>query len=320
MTISNIDSHGSCFLALVITCLVAPAMSAPAKPTVVDSGFEIKSDAFARVVEGTKLRRLASRMRFTEGPVWYGREACLVFSDIPSNRLHAWDEKEGLRVWREPSHNANGNTLDRKGNLVTCEHGSRRVTRTSADGTVSVLAESYDGKRLNSPNDAAVQKDGTIWFTDPPYGLRGKPQDLPGQYVFRLDTDGELTVASKVFRKPNGICFSPDEDVLYVADSDRERHHVRHFKVGPDKALSGGEVLIDIRPGVPDGMRMDTDGRLYVTAGDGVWVVAPSGKLLGKILVPESPANCAFGGTDRRTLFITARKSLYAITLNATGM
>ena len=300
-------------LALLL-CLTGSA-SLSAEPA-----FETKSDTFAKIVEGARLRQLATGMRLTEGPVWYEREACLIFSDIPQNRLHAWDEKKGLRVWREPSHNANGNTIDSKGDLVTCEHGSRRVTRTAADGTVSVLAESYEGKRLNSPNDAAVQSDGTIWFTDPPYGLRGKAQDLPGQYVFRLDTDGKLTVASKVFSKPNGICFSPREDLLYVADSDRERHHVRCFKVGPDKALSGGDVLIDISPGVPDGMRMDTEGRLYVTAGDGIWVVAPSGKLLGKILVPESPANCTFGGADRRTLFITARKSLYAITLKARGM
>jgi len=306
-------------LCVVLVAIVAADPQAKQTPVVIDSGFEIKSDAFARVVEGATLRRLATGMRFTEGPVWYKREGCLIFSDIPSNRLHAWDNEKGLRVWREPSRNANGNTLDRRGNLVTCEHGSRRVTRTAADGAVSVLAGGYEGKRLNSPNDAAVQKDGTIWFTDPPYGLRGKPQDLPGQYVFRLDTNGTLTVASRVFAKPNGLCFSPKEDVLYVADSDRERHHVRHFKVGPDKTLTGGGILIDIRPGVPDGMRMDTEGRLYVTAGDGVWVVAPSGELLGKILVPESPANCAFGGADGKTLFITARKSLYAITLNATG-
>ena len=286
--------------------------------TALEAKFDSRGDAFAALVGTNRLRRLAGGLRFTEGPVWYARQACLVFSDIPADALYAWTATGGVRVWRQPSRNANGNAVDPDGNLVTCEHGSRRVTRTAADGAVTVLAERYGGKRLNSPNDVAVQKNGTLWFTDPPYGLKPGEQEQPAHYVFRLAPDGTLAMAAGDFDCPNGLCFAPAEDMLYVADSGKP-HHVRRFRVKPDGTLEGGAVFATIDPGVPDGMRTDAEGRLFTTAGDGVWVFAPDGALLGKILVPETPANCAFGGADGRTLFITARTGLYAIALNTSG-
>lgn len=267
----------------------------------------------------SSVERVATGMRFTEGPVWLPAEGCLLFSDIPANRLLRWTPGKGVEVWREPSHNANGNTLDLQGRLITCEHGSRQLTRTGPDGAVSVLASSFGGKRLNSPNDVAVKSDGTIWFTDPTYGVQKDRVEQDHNYVFRLDPGAAEPVAVAAdFGMPNGLCFSPDEKTLYIADSS-DRHHIRAFGVNPDNSLSGGEVFAVIEPGVPDGTRCDEQGRLYSTAGDGVHVFAPSGELLGKILTPESAANCAFGGPDFRTLYITAQTSLYSVRLATAG-
>lgn len=283
------------------------------------SDFEILNDAFRAILRpDSAVRKLAGDLRFTEGPVWIPTGGYLLFSDIPANRIYCWRPGEGLSIWREPTGNANGNTLDRQGRLVTCEHSTRRVTRTEPDGTITVLATHYRGKRLNSPNDVVVQSDGTIWFTDPPYGIKPEEIEQPRNYLFRLDPDGTLMAVADDFDRPNGLCFSPDETRLYVADSSA-RHHVRVCDVRPDKTLANCRVFAVIEPGAPDGMRVDTAGRLYSTAGDGVHVYAPDGTLLGKILVPERPANCAFGDADRRTLYITARTSLYAIALAAEG-
>jgi len=282
---------------------------------------EILDDAFKQVADaGAEVRQIATDLQFTEGPTWYAAESCLLFSDIPANRIYKWTEKGGLTVWREPSHHANGNTADDKGRLVTCEHGTRRVTRTAKDGKVEVLCSTYKGKRLNSPNDVAVKSDGTIWFSDPPYGLKGKEQEQPACYVFRLDPGAkEPVVVASDFTRPNGICFSPDEKVLYVANSDGKAAHVRRFRVTDDNALADGRIFCTIRPGVPDGIRCDAGGRLYVSAGDGVQVFSPAGRLIGKVRTPQGAANCTFGGPDGRTFFITARKSVWAVRLKVAG-
>ncbi len=278
--------------------------------------------AFNQVVaSGAKLEKLATGMKFTEGPVWVASKAggFLVFSDIPSNELKKWTAKDGLTTFRKPSFNANGNTVDRQGRLVSCEHSGRRVSRLEADGTLQTLVDRFGDKKFNSPNDAAVKSDGTIWFTDPDYGLGGKPHDYEGCFVFRFDPKAKaLTVLAKDFDKPNGICLSPDEKKLYVADSGTPRH-IRVFDVQRDGSVTGGMVFCQIDKGVPDGICCDADGRVWSSAGDGVHIFAADGKLIGKILVPESPANLCFGGKDGKTLFITARTALYAIPLLVKG-
>ena len=273
----------------------------------------------AVLAPGAAVRLLGDTFQFTEGPAWLPWEGgILVFSDIRADTLYRWTEKEGLAVFRKPSHNANGNTADPEGRLVTCEHGSRTVTRTAPDGAVVTLASTYQGKKLNSPNDVVVRSDGTVWFTDPPYGIKPAEQQQPANYVFRLDPGAaEPVQVADDFVRPNGLCFSPDEKFLYVADSSRS--HIRRFRVTAENALAGSEVFAKIQPPGPDGIRCDADGRLYVTAGDGVQVFDPQGKLLGKVILPVQPANCTFGGSDRRTLFITARTHLYAVTLAVRG-
>jgi gluconolactonase len=234
--------------------------------------------------------------------------------------MYRWRPGEGHTVWRKPSHHANGNTVDREGRLLTCEHGSRRVTRTERDGSVTVLAESYRGRKLNSPNDVVVKSDGSIWFTDPPYGIEPGEREQPANFVFRLPGAGEEPVALiDDFSRPNGLCFSPEEELLYVADSDHEIHHVRRFRVRGDGGLEGGEVFATIEPGIPDGMRVDAAGRLYVSAKDGVQVFDAEGVLLGKIRTPETAANCTFGGEGKRTLFITAVSTVWAVELAVRG-
>ena len=265
------------------------------------------------VAPDSPLQKLASGFRFLEGPAWY--QGRLVFSDIPAGRIYQISSSGEVTVFREPSRHANGNAVDRQGRLLTCEHGSRQVTRTENDGQVTVLVGSYDGKRLNSPNDLVEKSDGTIWFTDPPYGVPKHLIEQPAQYVFCLDpVTGNLKTVVIDFDRPNGLFFSPDEKKLYIADSGKP-HHVRVFGVNEDNTLTGGEVFCQIEPGVPDGMRVDAMGRLISTAGDGVHIFAVDGHLLGKIRVPETPANCCLGGDDGQTLYITARSSLYAIRL-----
>ena len=285
--------------------------------------FELRDAAeFQKIVApGSKLERLATGMKFTEGPVWLKPDGgYLVFSDIPSDELKKWSAKDGLTVFRKPSFNANGNTVDRQGRLISCEHTGRRVSRLEADGSWQTVVDQCDGKKFNSPNDAVVKSDGTIWFTDPPYGLPGgatKEQD--GNYVFRFDPKTKATtVVVKDCDMPNGLCFSPDEKKLYVADSGKP-HHLRVFDVQKDGTLTDGAVFGVIDQGVPDGIRCDAPGRVFSSAGDGVHIFAADGKLIGKILVPEAPANLGFGGPDGKTLFITAQTSLYSIQLLTHG-
>ena len=266
------------------------------------------------------LRRIAEDLKFTEGPVWVPAQKCLLFSDIPADTIYRWSEDGGLKVFRRPSRKSNGNSLDLTGRLLTCEHGSRTLTRTEKDGKVTTLAASYNRKKLNSPNDVVVKSDGTIWFTDPPYGIKPQMSEQPRNHVFRLDPGAAEPVAvADDMTRPNGLCFSPDEKHLYVANSDRKAHHVRRFAVRPDNTLAGGKVFVTIAPGGPDGMRVDSSGRLYSTAGNGVQVFSPEGKLLGVIRTPKPAANCAFGGPDGTTLFITARGSVWAADLAASA-
>jgi gluconolactonase len=282
-----------------------------------------------------KVEKLAGGMKFVEGPVWSDDDGgYLIFSDIPSNELKRWDAKNGLSTFRVNSHNANGNTRDRQGRLISCEHSARRVTRTEKYGSVDVLADTFDGKKFNSPNDVVVMSDGTIWFTDPTYGTpKSEAKELDGRYVYRVDPQSrQVTKVADGFDQPNGLCFSPDEKRLYVADSGKP-HHIRVFEVeaaivdgvkreangsivgdgGIRYTLKRGNVFCVIDKGAPDGIRCDEQGNLWSSAGDGVQIFAPDGKLLGRIPVPESPANLCFGGADGKTLFITARTSLYSI-------
>lgn len=262
-----------------------------------------------------KVTRLATDMQFIEGPVWM-KQGFLVFSDIPANELKRWDAAGGVQTFRKPSNNTNGNTLDREGRLISAEHAGR-VTRTETDGKVTNLVETFEGKRLNSPNDAVVKSDGTIWFTDPDYGLAGRPKEQVGNYVYRFDPGTrQITAVVKDFDKPNGLCFSPDESKLYVADSGKP-HHIRVFDVQPNGSLSNAQVFAVIDKGGPDGIRADSDGRIWSSSGDGAQVFSAEGKLLVRILLPESAANLAFGGKGGHTLFLTARKSLYAVETKA---
>ena len=268
----------------------------------------------------TKLDKLAGGFQFIEGPVWMPGGS-LIFSDIPADTIYEWKGGDKASVFRKPSHNSNGNTLDREGRLITCEHGSRKVTRAEKNGTITVLAERYEGKLLNSPNDVVVRSNGDIYFTDPPYGIKKEQEEIGFCGVYRLAHDGTLTVLVKDFVRPNGLAFSPDEKQLYIADT--AAGHMRVFDVRADGTLGSGHTFADVKgkkPGVPDGMRVDVRGNVYCTGSGGVHVFAPSGRSLGIIEVPEVAANCAWGDADNKTLYITASTSLYRIKLKIAGV
>lgn len=306
------------FLALLVTGSLFLSARAGSNGEV-HSSAAAKAEFDRLVSPQSTLRKLAGGMKFTEGPVWQDVDGGrLIFSDIPSDELKVWSVKGGLRTFRSPSHKANGNTTDRKGRiLVSCEHGSREVTLTDASGKVSTLARVYKNARLNSPNDIVIKRDGTLWFTDPDYGIERKEREQDGNYVFRLDPrTGELTVVAKGMDKPNGLCFSPDEKTLYVADSGAPRH-IKAYDVDRDNTLSRPRVFCTIPTGAPDGIRCDQAGHVWSTAGDGIHVFDGQGHFLGRIPVPETPANLCFGGPGFHTLFITAQTSLYAIDVRA---
>ncbi len=275
--------------------------------------------------------RLFDGGRWTEGPVWFADGGYLVFSDIPNNRLLRLVPEVGISVFRAPSNFANGNTRDRQGRMVTCEHGGRRVSRTEPDGSITVIADTHDGKRLNSPNDVVVKSDGTIWFTDPDYGIMSDyegyraDREQAGCYVYRADpATGSLTVVVDDFARPNGLAFSPDESILYVADSGKSHdpdgpHHIRAFKVGDDGRLSGGNVFCETVTGLPDGFRLDDAGNVWTSAGDGIDCYAPEGDRLGRIKFPQMVSNLTFGGPRRNRLFVTCTHELYSVFVATNG-
>jgi gluconolactonase len=269
-------------------------------------------------LQTSQLKQLATGFQFTEGPVWLP-EGYLIFSDIPGDTIYSLKDGKA-EVFRRPSGNSNGLTLDLEGRLIACEHGNRRVSLTQTDGKVSALATHYEGKRLNSPNDVAVKSDGAVYFTDPPYGVREQDRELDFQGVYRIGTDGKLTLLARDFVKPNGLAFSPDEKVLYVDDTDKQ--WVRAFDVKEDGTLASGRVFARLEgpgQGRPDGMKVDVKGNVYVTGPGGVWVFDPEGKHLETITTPEVAANVAFGGDDDRTLYITATHSVYSIRVKHAG-
>ncbi|MBM4062051.1 MAG: SMP-30/gluconolactonase/LRE family protein [Planctomycetes bacterium] len=261
------------------------------------------------------VEKLSGSLQFAEGPVWLGKEQSLVFSDIPAGKLLRWTAKDSVQDWQK-AEQGNGNTLDLDGRLVTCQHGARDVVRREADGKLTVLADRFEGKALNSPNDVVVRHDGTVWFTDPTYGLGKRKQEQPGNFVYRLDPkQGALTVVQRDFHQPNGLCFSPDHGRLYVADSGRKQR-VGAFDVKADGTL--GEPAFWIEGG-SDGMRCDRLGNLYTTHLAGVRIFSPAGKLLATIGLDQIPTNCAFGGADGTELLGTARTDLYRVRLRVAG-
>lgn len=272
--------------------------------------------------------------RWSEGPVWFGDARALLWSDIPNNRILRWDEESGqVSVFRKPSNHANGNTRDRAGRLVTCEHLTRRVTRTEYDGSITVLADRYAGKPLNSPNDVVVKSDGSIWFTDPAFGIDGfyEGEKAPAELkpcVYRVDgQSGEITMMIDDFIGPNGLAFSPDESVLYVVESRSAPRKIFAFDVlDGGRRLGKPRLIIDAGPGTPDGFRVDIHGNLWCGWGmgdaelDGVRVFSPEGEALGHIDLPERCANVCFGGRHRNRLFMAASHGLYALYVNTQGV
>lgn len=302
--------------ALCLSALVAQDAGGAAK----DPARVVHHDEVAKEIVDEKARsvRLHTGMKFVEGPVWIAKDRALIFSDIPRAKLLRWTEKEGVVDWRD-SEQANGNTLDLEGRLLSAQHGARNVVRYAsidAEAETTVLASTCDGKRFHSPNDLCVRKDGTIWFTDPTYGLRRRKPEQDGNHVYRLDAKtGAVTIVQRDFAMPNGICFSPDHDRIYIADSGKKQR-VGAFRVLDDGTLSKPIFWLQ---GGADGIRCDARGNLFTTARDGVRIYSAAGKHLATIQLPEQPANCAFGGADGTQLFVTARTSLYRIDLRVSG-
>ena len=301
---------------------------------------DILDDRFAPVVHGASLERLCTGAAWSEGPVWLAEEDAVLWSDIPNNRLLRWSQRDGMTVWRDGVEFTNGHTRDNNGDLLHCSHGLRAVVRTPmVDGRIlpgtpdQIVVDRYLGKRLNSPNDIVVKGDGTIWFTDPPYGIASDHEghraesELQGNFVFRWDpATNELRVASDWLEEPNGLAFSPDESLLYVSDTSAAlrkdgsgHHHIVVFNVVGTQ-LRNPRIFAVIDPGLADGFRVDTQGWVYTSSADSVQVYHPDGTLLGKIRVPEKVGNLTFGGAQRNQLFIAASTSLYRIVLNTEGV
>jgi gluconolactonase len=304
-------------------------------PRYPDPRVRILDPSFTRYrLAQAKVERLGTGFRWCEGPVWFGDGRFLLWSDIPNNRMLKWEEETGaVSVFRKPSNNSNGNTRDRRGRLVTCEHDTRRVTRTEPDGTITVIADSFEGKPLNSPNDVVCKSDGSIWFTDPPFGVLGnyeghvaKPE-LPTN-VYRVDAEtGALAVVAGDVARPNGLAFSPDESILYIVEAGASPRVVRAYEVTQrGQKLGTSRKLIDAGPGTPDGFRVDVDGNLWMGWGmgedalDGVSIFDPSGKPIGRIDLPERCANLCFGGLRRNRLFMCASTSVYSLFVNTQGV
>lgn len=278
-----------------------------------------------------EVEELYSGCRWSEGPVWFNDHSSLIWSDIPNRRLLRWIEGYGVSTFRTESNFLNGNTRDRQGRLVSCEHGGRRVIRTEPDGSITVIADRYKGKRLNSPNDVVVKSDGSIWFTDPDYGIMSdyegfkSEMEQEGCNVFRLDPNtGRIEIVVDDFVKPNGLAFSEDEKILYIADSGRSHdpegpHHIRAFNVSSSNTLSNSRVFCEVDPGIPDGFRVDIHGNVWSSCQNGVLCFNREGIVLGKIKIPQMVSNLTFGGPRKNRLFITATKSVYAVYVASTG-
>jgi gluconolactonase len=298
-----------------------------------DPNIKVLDPRFAPLVLGNAaIERIAEGSRFTEGPVWFGDGRYLLFSDIPNDRIVKWEEETGaVSLFRKPSHYANGNTRDRQGRLVTCEMDAQRLTRTEYDGTVTVLADSFDGKRLTGPNDVVVKSDGSIWFSDNGAGIRGNylghkaPVELPFR-VYRIDPrNGAVAVAVGDMERPNGLGFSPDESRLYVVDTPGGDKTVHVYDIVDDGTRAvNGRVFFNAMPGYADGIRVDTQGNVWCgfsggEGEDGIAVFAPDGTLIGRILLPERCANVCFGGEKRNRLFMAASQSVYALYVETQG-
>ena len=288
---------------------------------------DVHHDAFRLVVGADVVEKVAGGFEFTEGPIWHPREKHLTFSDMPGDHMRRWTAADGVKTFRKPSNMANGNTYDRRGRMLTCEHATSRVTRTELDGAITVLASTYQGKELNSPNDIVVKSDGRIYFTDPTYGRMPyfgveRAVELDFRGVYRVAEDGSgLTLLADDFAQPNGLCFSRDERLLFVNDT--ERGHIRGFQVGDDGLISGGGIWAEVTgsgDGAPDGMKVDRDGNLYCCGPGGLHVFSPDADLLGVIRVPEVMANFTWGDDDLRTIFMTASSSLYRVRTNTPGV
>jgi gluconolactonase len=295
-------------------------------------GFDIRDPRFARyLLSNAALETLASGFRWIEGPVWMGDAGCLLFQDLPNNRTMRWTEDQGISVYRTPSQYANGQTRDRQGRLIACSHRGRCLYRTEYDGRLTKLVTHHAGKRLNAPNDVVVRSDGSIWFTDPLYGIStdyegGRQTSEQPPALYRFDpAGGVISVAAGDFDGPNGLVFSPDERRLYVSETGDQTHvnprqHIRVFDIGADGiSLKGGDIFHIIDPGYCDGMRVDEDGNIWSSAADGVHCIGPDGRLLGKILVPKRVSNLTFGGLAKNRLFIGGSDTLYSIFLNCRG-
>ena len=296
-------------------------------------GFEVKDRRFARYILGNApLEELASGFRWLEGPVWMGDANSLLFQDLPRNRTMRWTEEGGVTLYRAPSDFANGQTRDRQGRLIACSHHGRCLYRTELDGQLTRLVAQHDGKRLNAPNDVVVKSDGTIWFTDPLYGIQndyegGRQESEQPPALYRYDpARDEIRVMAGDFDGPNGLAFSPDERRLYVAETgdqtqETPRQYIRAFDLSADgRTLSGGEIFHKVEPGYCDRLKVDEDGNLWSSAADGVHCISPQGELLGKLLVPHLVSNLTFGGLAKNRLFICGSHTLYAIFLNRRGV
>ena len=297
------------------------------------TGFEVIEPEFAECFVGhARVERLWTGARWSEGPVWFAAGRYLLWSDIPNNRILRYDDTDGsVSTYRQPSNNSNGHTIDRQGRLVSCEHFARRVTRTELDGSITVIADQYQGKRLNSPNDVVVKSDGSVWFTDPSYGIlmdyegNRAESEIGACHVYRVAPSGDMTIVADDYVKPNGLAFSPDESILYIADTGITHDadgpkHIRRHTVNDDGTLGGGEVFATCTEGLFDGFRVDTHGRIWSSAGDGVHCLNTDGTLIGKVHIPELVANVCFGGEKLNRLFIAGTTSLYSVFLNVNGV